>query len=225
MNIDLTNPVVSSLQNVWLVIARVTPVILGATIVFLIGLILAKFCEIITDKIIKGIKLDKLLKSAGFEEFLKRGDLKLDSGKFLGALIYWFVVIVFTFAASEILGFKAFTVFLEEIANYTPNIIIAVLIVLVTIIVAEFSKKLVKSSIKSVKMSGANFLSALTWWTIIIFGIASALIQLKIAASLINAILIGFIAMISLAGGIAFGLGGKEYASHLVEKIKETFEK
>jgi len=222
---NLNEPIIDSLQNVWNVIAQALPNIFGAIVVFLIGLILAAICEIITSRIIRGIKLDSLLRKAGLEEFLEKGSLKLDSGKFLGKCVYWFIVIAFVLAASEILGFAAFTDFVKQIVYYIPNIIIAILIVLATIILANFLKGVVKASIKSTKLTGANFLAALTWWMVMIFGIASALIQLKIATFLINAILIGIISMLVLAGGIALGLGGKDYAASLLEKFKETFEK
>ena len=47
----------------------------------------------------------------------------------------------------------------------------------------------------------------------------ATLIQLGIAQDLLQILFTGFIAMVALAGGLAFGLGGKERAKGLLDKI------
>jgi hypothetical protein len=64
----------------------------------------------------------------------------------------------------------------------------------------------------------------LIWWTVVVFGFLTALTQLNIAATIIQTIVMGFIAMLALAGGLAFGLGGKDYAHHLLDKLKDRTE-
>jgi hypothetical protein len=67
----------------------------------------------------------------------------------------------------------------------------------------------------------ATLLATISKWSIIIFGLLAALIQLGIATSLVSTIFIGIIAMLSLAGGLAFGLGGKEEAQIILKKMRE----
>ena len=64
----------------------------------------------------------------------------------------------------------------------------------------------------------------MTWWAIVLFGFLTALSQLGIAVSIINSLVTGFVAMLALAGGIAFGLGGKDYAGHLIGKLRDHTE-
>ncbi|MEK7178290.1 MAG: hypothetical protein AAB721_01380, partial [Patescibacteria group bacterium] len=59
---------------------------------------------------------------------------------------------------------------------------------------------------------------------VVLFGFLTALVQLNIASSIINSIITGFIAMLALAGGLAFGLGGRDYASSLVSKLRDHTE-
>jgi hypothetical protein len=47
----------------------------------------------------------------------------------------------------------------------------------------------------------------------------AAVLQLGIAPSIIQILFGGLVLMISLAGGLAFGLGGREQAANLLEKI------
>ena len=213
-----------ALGGLWVQVLGAIPMILGALIIFIIGLIVASVLELIVVKIIRLIKLDNLLTRSGLEEYLKRGGWRLDTGKFLGKIVYWFIVIASVLAASDILNFYAFSSFLSSILAYIPNIIIAVLIALAAFIIAGFLKSVVKVSVTGVRPKEANFLGALSWWTVVIFGLLAALAQLGIASSLFNIIISGLVAMIALAGGIAFGLGGKDYASSLISKMRDEID-
>ena len=131
-----------------------------------------------------------------------------------------FIVIVFLLAASDVLGFSSFSEFLQDVLLYIPHVIVAILIMLAAIVLANFLKDLVKSSVKSAELEGRKFLAPLTWWAISIFGFLAAVSQLGVAQDIINILITGVIAMLALAGGLAFGLGGKEYASRLWSRLE-----
>lgn len=221
-----TEATVNALQNLWSGVLNFFPSLIGALIVIIVGLIIASGLRVLVERIIKTIKLDLVLNKIGLLPFFERAGLQINSAKFLGLLVYWFLVIVFILAATDILGLFGVSLFLRDVLSYFPNIIVAVLIMLSALVLANFLKSLVKASVMSAKLHASKFLGTLTWWTIVIFGFLSALIQLGIATTIINTLITGIIVMIALAGGIAFGLGGKDYAAYLVEKLrKETEEK
>jgi len=221
---DWASLIVGSLQNLWNGLTSVLANIVGAFIVLVIGLIIASGLSALVEKIVGLLKFDKALASLGLEEYFNRAGLKIDSGKFLGKIVYWFFVIVFLLAASDILGFYSLSGFLREALLYVPNVIVAVLIMLAAVVIANFLRHLVKASVKSARLHAANFLGALTWWSVVIFGFLTALSQLGIAVQIINSIVTGIVAMFALAGGIAFGLGGKEYAASLIDKFRSHVE-
>jgi len=213
-----------ALGNLWIQVLGALPLILGALIVFVIGLIVASILEMIVVKVIRLIRLDNLLVKSGVEEYFKRGGFRVDTGKFFGKIVYWFVAIAFVLAASDILRFYAFSSFLNSIISYIPNLIVAVLMMLAALIVAGFLRSIVKASVSGARLEGANFLGSLAWWAIVVFGLLASLMQLGIASSLFNIIISGLVAMFALAGGIAFGLGGKDFAAHLLSKVKDGME-
>ena len=135
------------------------------------------------------MRLDDLLTKLGIGEYFERAGLKLNSGKFFGLLVYWFLVIAFILAASDVLGLYALSSFLSDVLLYLPNIVVAILIMLAAVILANFAQKLVKASVMSAKLRAAKFLAALSWWSIIIFGFLTALMQLGIAVSIINTLM------------------------------------
>ncbi len=216
--------ITQSLQNLWLGFADFLPSLIGALIIIIVGLIVAAALGTLVEKIFDGLKLDKLLHSIGLTPYFERAGLKLNGAAFLGKLTYWFLVIAFLLAASDTLGLYAFSGFLSRVLEYVPNVVIAVLVMLAAVVVANFLRSLIKASVKSAGLKSANFLGSLTWWSVVIFGFFAALNQLNIATEVVNTLITGFIAMLAIAGGLAFGLGGKEYASHLIGKLREHTE-
>jgi len=212
--------IVDSLQNLWVGFVGVLGNIVGALVILLIGLIVASGLGAFVRKVVDLVKLDLLLKNLGVEKFFERANIKIDSGKFFGKIVYWFIVIVFLLATSDVLGFTSFSGFLRDVLLYIPNVIVAVLIILASVVLANFLKDLVESSMKSAKLGGRKFLAPLTWWAISIFGFLAAVSQLGVAQDIINTLVAGVIAMLALAGGLAFGLGGKEYASRLWSRLE-----
>jgi len=124
-------------------------------------------------------------------------------------------------AVSDILNLFAFSDFLKQVLLYVPNIVIAVLIMLAGVVLAAFLSKLVRASVLASRLHAARFLGALTKWSILIFAFLAVLSQLGVAGALVNTLIMGFVAMLAIAGGLAFGLGGKDVAAAWLEKIKD----
>ncbi|MBI2888498.1 MAG: hypothetical protein HYY10_01095 [Candidatus Liptonbacteria bacterium] len=221
---DWTNIVVESLQNLWLGVANFIPTLIGALVVLIVGTIVAFGVGTAVEKIFEALKLDSFLSKLGVGHYFERANLKLRASYFLGRLVYWFVVVAFLLAASDILGLNALSGFLQDVLGYLPNVILAVLIMLAAAVVANFVRHVVRASVMGVRLHAGRFLGTLSWWSIIVFGFLTALVQLNVAVSIINSIVTGFIAMLALAGGLAFGLGGRDYAAYLVNKLREHTE-
>jgi Conserved TM helix len=219
-----TQIIAGSLQNLWYGFMNFVPNLIGALIVLIIGLVVAAGLGLLVEKIFEAIHLDGFLVKLGVKPYFDRAGLKLRVSYFLGRLVYWFIVLAFLLAVSDSLGLYALSGFLTSILNYLPNVIAAVLIMLVAVVVASFLRRTVVASVMGAKLAAPHFLGALVWWTVVIFGFFAALEQLNVAAMIIQTFVTGFIAMLALAGGLAFGLGGKDYAHHLLDKLKDRTE-
>lgn len=205
-------------------VVQYLPNIVGALIVLIFGLIVASGLKQLIMRLFEMAHFDAALLKLGIGEYAERAGLKIDSGKLLGNLVYWFILIAFLLAVSDILKFTAFSDFLKQVLAYIPQVIIAVLIMLASVVVANFLSGAVIASVKSAKLHASNFLGSLTWWAVAIFGFFAALLQLGIAVAIINTLITGLIAMLALAGGIAFGLGGRDTAEEIVKGLKKDME-
>ncbi|RME59944.1 hypothetical protein D6779_03165 [Candidatus Parcubacteria bacterium] len=215
------NEVVAPLQDLWQSAVGFVPTLIAALVVFLVGLILATGLGMLVERALDKVKLDEVLKKLEVEKYFTRAGLRLHSSRFLGQLVFWFITAAFLLAASDILNLTGVSEFLREILRFIPNVVVAVIILLVAVLIANFTRHTVRAATKSARMPSSKFLGTLSWWAIVIFGFLAALEQLGIAATLIQTIVTGIVAMFALAGGLAFGLGGKEYAAHLIEKMRE----
>lgn len=224
MSQNLFDSLSLSLGGLWGGVAAFLPNFILAIVVFILGLFVASMLGRVVEKVFDSIKLDSFLSKIGLTPYFERAGIQLKSTRFLGRLVYWFVVVVFLLAVSDSLKLFTLSAFLGELLAYIPNLVIAILMLLATFVFANFAKKVVIASVSSARLHASKFLGAVVWWAIILFGIISALPKLGLDLMILNALVTGLIAMIALAGGLAFGLGGKEYASHLISKFKDITE-
>jgi len=213
-----------ALVNLWNGFILFIPTLVGGIILFLLGLVIGNGLGQLVEKIIDLIKLDVALEKTGFKTLTDRAGFRLNTGFFLGQIIKWLIVLSFLIAACNVWGLSAVGDFIKSIVNYLPSLIVAILILLVSIILGEYFSKFIHASVAGAGLKYKNFLSSLSRWAFYIFGILAALSQLKIAPYIVNTLFTGIVALLAVAGGLAFGLGGKELAQEMLKKFKEEVE-
>ncbi|HEY4506771.1 MAG TPA: hypothetical protein VJH71_01225 [Candidatus Paceibacterota bacterium] len=211
----------ASLLTLWSNVAGFLPRLIAAIVVFLVGWLVAVLIAKLVWHIIKLIRLDRALEGVGFKKIWERSGYKLNSPLFFYELVKWFFVVVFLMAATDILGLVQVTEFLRTVVFYLPNVFVAAFVVLIGVLVARFVEGLVRSWVKAAQLSSANFLGALTKWSILIFSFLIALSQLKVADEIVRIVVIGFVAAGALAIGLAFGLGGRSHADEVIAKMRK----
>ena len=188
--------------------------LLAAIIIFAVGWVFGSFLGSLIDKLFQTLKIDTILKQAGVESALEKGDIKLNSGAFVGGIVRWFIVSIFFLAALKVFGLVEVTDYLETIVvGYLPRVIAAILILLVSVIIGEVAGKVVSGAAANAHLTSSRFLGVITKWAVVIFAVLTALVQLNIAASLVQILFIGIVVALSLAFGLAFGLGGRDVAA------------
>jgi hypothetical protein len=214
-----------SLIGLWERFVNFLPSLLGALLVFFFGLIVAIALGKVAEKFIALLRIDQIIGKMSLGEKFKEAGINIRISKFFGELVKWFLVLVFLMASTDILGLTQVSEFLNSVIIYVPNIVIATIILSVAFLLGNFVFHTVRSSSKVAGIMSASFLAIIAKWSIVIFGLLAALIQLGIATSLVNTIFIGLVAAFSIAFGLAFGLGGKEEAALLLKKIREDLTK
>ncbi|MDD4989588.1 MAG: hypothetical protein PHV42_04160 [Candidatus Pacebacteria bacterium] len=222
MILDTWRAVLSqSFVDLWLGVVNYVPNVVVAIVIFAVGWFIGSFIGRVIEQIFKSIKLDNALRSAGVEEVLERGGMKLNSGAFIGGLVKWFVILAFLVASFDALHLDRATEFLRYVVLVKiPQVIVAALILMVAVVIADAIQKIVVVSAKAAGLKSAGLVGSASKWVIWIFAVIVALSQVGIADDFLLTFFQGVIVAISVALGLAFGLGGQEAAARYIEKVR-----
>ncbi len=207
-----------SLRSFMLQLGAFLPKILGAIIILIIGWIIAKIIKMLIVRVLKLFRLDYLTEKSGIEKFLKDGGLKLTSVEILGALVYWMIMLIVLLAAFNSLGLSVASDLFRQIILYIPNVFVAVAILIIGLFLANFVSEILLTYLKNVGVEKSEVMSRLSYYAVIIFAVLIALDQLNIGTDIINSAFKYVIGGVCLALALAFGLGGREWAAHILEK-------
>src|SRR3990167_2913492 len=215
-----------SFQNLFYGLVAFIPNLVVAIVIFIVGWLVGVGLGRVVKQIVDALHVDNALRSTGIERLLSRAGFDLSSGKFLGFLVEWFFIIVFLVASLDVLGLTTVNLFISDVdLGYLPQVIVAVLILLVAAVVAEATERVVVGSAKAASLRAAGFIGKVTRYSIWIFALLAALAQLNVATSFVQTLFTGVVIAVSLAIGLSFGLGGQasatRYLEHLQSEIKD----
>lgn len=210
-----------SFQNLWVGIVSFVPNLVVAIVIVILGWLVGALIGRAIWQVFRSIKVDEALRRAGFENFLRRGGVNLDTGAFIGGLVKWFIIVVFLVAAFDVLGLSQVNLFLQQVViAYLPRVIVAALVLLVAGVIGDIVERVVVTAARTAEIRSAHFAGAVAKWAVWIFGILVALSQLGIAAAFSQTLFTGIVIAISLALGLSFGLGGQEAAARFIERLR-----
>lgn len=201
---------------------ELAPFVLGAIAVLLFGWILAEISSRIIIGLGHKIKLEWVAEKLGLKHFLERAKSKQTPSQVIAKGVKGYLIFLFFIEATKIAQLTQVAEFLTKVINYIPEVIIALFIMLVGIRIGHTLQALITTSLSFAKANTANVLGLAAKYTIVTFAVLAALSQLQIAEILVQVMFIGFISMLTLSGGLSFGLGGKDMVHELLEDVKRV---
>ncbi len=212
-----------SFINLFYGVMAFVPSLLFAIIILIVGWFVGVVLGRVVAQVIKAMRVDHALRMAGVSDIVSRAGYSLDSGAFVGALIKWFVVVVFLLASLEVMGLTQVTMFLDQIVLfYLPQVIVAAIILLAGAMLAQVTQNIVTGSARAAGIVSSAFVGTVARWSIWIISILAALSQLGVAPTILQTLFTGVVVALALAFGLAFGLGGQETAARVLEKTREA---
>ncbi len=202
-------------------IAVSLPQIIGAILILIIGWLIAKLVKRFFVKLLKLVKLNYLTEKSGVENFLKEGGVKITALDLIGSLVYWIIMLIVIMAALNSLQLTSAEVLFNQIILYIPNIIVSVVVLLLGLYLAKFVSATVAVTLKNMNDSTVHLIEKITYYAISVLTVFIVLSQLNIAQEIVTIAFLLIFGAFCLAFGLAFGLGGKDYAADLLKKLKE----
>ncbi len=212
---------ISSLQNVWLGFANFVPNLIVALLVFVLAWVLGSLLGKAVTELFAAIKLDRLMDNVGLDELAKKSGMSFSASAFLGWIVRWFIIIVGLVVALDVIGLSDVnTILVTLVVSFLPKVAVAVLVLIAAAYLSNFVSGVVSVGAKSVDAGRHSMMFAtVAKYAIWIFAFMIALSTLGIGRELFGTIFTGLVVMLALAGGLAFGLGGKDHASRFLDKV------
>jgi len=212
-----TEAVVDSLRSVF----SFVPELIAALIVILLGVLIGWALKTVVVKALRFIKVKPYTDAIGLNKVFKTRE---DVVELVGDLVKWIVIIVFLIPALTIIGLGDIGEIVRSIVAYLPQVVVAAVIILVGAVLADLASRAVEAGAQTIGAKTAAVVADITRWSIIVFTILVALNELGIASAIINTLLTGFVALIAIAGGLAFGLGGQGAAKDAIERLRKNIK-
>lgn len=211
----------ASLQDLWWGFIQFAPKLLIAIIFFVIGWVVGSIVARALEQVFSSLKVDKLFASIGADGFFRKAGMNLNTGHFIGELAKWFLVIVFLLPSLSLVGLDSIAFFLRDVVlNFLPQVVVAALVLVIATFVSEALSKAVRASAKTMSLTSANMLGTVAKYAVWVFAFIIALGELGVASYYMSVLFTGIIAMISIGGALAFGLGGRDAAARFIEKVQ-----
>jgi hypothetical protein len=195
-------------------IGEFAPRLAAAVGVLLVGVVIAKMFERGTSFVLRRVGFDRWMREGGVTEALERAGTTLDPSAVLGKLIFWAIMLLVIILGANALGVSAVSVLFSELLNYIPNVIAAIIVLVLGNLLGEFLKDLVLASTGGV--AGAPTLARAAKAAVLLLATFMALEQLDIAQDIVLVFFIAVVGAAALAAGIAFGYGGRDVARDIV---------
>src|SRR5215203_2187248 len=209
---DQSQGMFQPLENALSTFLSYIPQLIGALIILIVGYIVAKVLQAVVGRVLQGIGFDRWMERGGIKQFFDRAETNQTPASILGALVFWFVFIIAITMAADALGIPQVSVVLAQLIAYIPNIIAAILILILAALLANFISGIVRGA------TGSDILASIAQYAIIVYAVFAALTQLGIAVQLTANTFLIVLGAVALAAAIAFGIGGREVAQDILEK-------
>lgn len=215
--VDIINVV---LVNFFRQIGTYLPNLFAGVLILLIGFLIGSIAKQLLLTLVNFLRIDDFFHKT---KLLQKGQLKVWV-EVLTEIFKWMLIVAFIIPTLEIWGLSKATSVLNDLLYYLPNVVVAVIIAFIGLLAGNLAEDVVKHSVKTLGSKSASGLAVFAKWTINFFTILVVLNQLGVAQDLVRILFTGIVAMLSLAGGLAFGLGGKDVAKQVLENLMKKLE-
>lgn len=206
----------TSLASGLVVLFAAIPKIIGFVLILIIGWLIASAIAGAVAAVLRMVKFNDLAARSGFSGFVEKMGIKRDASGFLADLVKWFVRLIVLVSAFDALGLPAVSGVLEQLLLWLPNLVVALVILVIAGLAATALASLVRGATAEAGLGSPELLATIARVAVWGFAIIVAVDQIGIATTLVNTLFMGLIGALALALALAFGLGGRETAAQIV---------
>jgi len=192
------------------------PTIILAIMLLGLGYILARGVSIATNRFLQLVGFDRLLSRTAVQTLLERSGTKQKVSEIFGMIGFWIIFLVFLIKASDTLGLTMVSDALTGIANYIPKVGIAVLVLLLGLMAANFVRELITMTCSSAGITHGTIVAQAVYVAVVLLIVVTAIDALGIDTELLNNTIVILLAGLIGGAALSFGLGSRNAVANLI---------
>ena len=192
------------------------PQFLGALIVLLVGWIIARSIRRLVKKLLAATGIDKLAENLNSIELVERANIKIFPSQLLSSILYYLLMLIVAMASTELLGMPQVSQLMTDIINYVPNLITALIVLVLGLLFSDFIKNLVLTACRSLGIPSANLIANVVFYFLFIAVAMSALGEAKINTDFIQSNLTVIIGGAVLAFSFGYGFASRDMMANFI---------
>ncbi len=198
---------------------QLVPLLFGALVLLLAGYLVAKLLEKGTEKLLVRLGVNHWLERGGVLDAVERSGWRARPSRVFANLVFWFVMFAVLLVASNALGLESVADLFQQLVNYVPSVVAAIVIVLVGIVLGQFVDGLIMASAGG--LHGGPTLARVGRGGVVVLAIFMALQELGIAPDIVTTAFAILFGAVALGMALAFGLGNRELAGEITREWYE----
>lgn len=205
-------------------VALFVPRLLAALIIIAVGWILAAVVRGIVRRLLAWVQFDRLVERTGASEMLRVAELPR-AEILLAEIAFWVIFVGFMLSGVDALEFRALEGMVAGFVRFVPRFVLSLVILAFGMLIANFVWRATLLAAVNGGLPSARLVAGGMRLLVVAISVAMALEQLGLGTTVVlTAFAIAFGAvMLGLA--IAFGLGGRDIARHLLEQQVRSRER
>jgi len=192
------------------------PNLLGAILIIFIGWIIARIIRKTLQKVLKAIGLDKIGDQIEKIDFVRKSGVQIKPSKVFASMVYYLLMLIFIVAGTDVLGMPAISQLMSDVLTYAPNLIVAIMIMGIGLLIADFLKNLVHTTCKSIGIPAYSMIASIVFYFVLINVLILALSQAKIDTDFLKNNLSLILGGIIFAFALGYGIASKDLASNFL---------
>jgi hypothetical protein len=218
---DWSEAVLTSLAGAMAMFFAAIPKVLAFAVILVAGWFVAGLVARFVAALLRRVRFNELATKSGFGGFVENVGVNTDSAGFLASVAKWFIRLIVLVVAFDALGLPAVSDVLRQLLLWLPNLAVGIVVLIIGGLLANAAAGLLRGATASAGFKHPELIANIARVSVWIFAIIVAVNQIGIAQTLVNTLFMGAVALVALALGLAFGLGGRDLAGKLLNKWYE----
>ena len=189
------------------------PSLAGALLLLVLGLFLAWLLGRLALRALRAVGLDGVGERFGIHDVIERLGFERSLSRLVARAIRIALSVVVIIASLSLLGLGALGQSLNQAVLFLPKLLVALALVLVGVVVAQFVGERVARLADQLALGGP--LPQLAQGAVLALFVLTALAQVSVPTAVLTAVVAVVVVAVTLTLALAFGLGGRDVARQI----------